>query len=247
MSSRRKRPAGWNSEAALAWVRGHAGATLSELCRAFETADCRGHALAYDVHVWRGTDAAFRAAFDEACPARHSGGGQALETEPGMEDWKVRWAEAYLETRDKIEASRLVGLSWAYVATYLTARQPRFDPSFKALVDQVESFFVASTESDLELATRIARDTADARTLGFLSLQKLERLFREKWGRNETVTHQGQVEHRHVVELRDAGRQVEQRSRFLFGSSRAAIAAPPLSVDLAPVAEVVTVEAEVVP
>lgn len=236
---KKKRPDGWTKEAALGWLSEHPGACLADLCRAFETPACRSHALAYDVHAWRGTDLEFRAAFDLACPARNPGFDHALEAEPGMEDWKVRWAEAYLSTRDKLEASRQVGVSWAYVRGYLAERTPRFDPHFRDLVHQVESHFIASAESDLELATRIARDTADARTLGDLSLKKLERLSREKWGRNETVTHQGTVEHRHVVELRDAARQVEERSRFLFGSRRPAeLPAPPVALDVVDVVPV---------
>ena len=243
MGQKRRRPDGWSPEGALEWLKGHSGASLAELCRAFETEECRAHALAYDVHVWRGTDADFRSAFDAACPSRNPGAGDALEAEPGLESWKVRWAEAYLATRDKIEASRMVGLSWAFVRPYLAERNARFDPHFKALVDQAESFFVASWESDLEHATRIARDTADARTLGFLSLQKLERTSREKWGRNETIRHEGAVEHKHVLELRNAARLVEERSKLLFADRQAeALPAKREEVELAQVVEAEVVE-----
>lgn len=223
---KRKRPEGWSKEAALEWARAHEGASLPDVARAFATGSCGWQPLAYDLHCFRGEDAEFREEFDRLIPESNRGHGQDLELEPGMEDWKIRWARAYLQREDKIAASAIVGMSWTAVQTHLRPRHRNFDPSFKELVDQVDGWFLASDEADLRLAQRIARDTADARTLGWLSLEVLGRRDRERWGKNETVRHEGSVEHRHVVEIQQAHAQVEQRFAHLFGKAPAQPALP---------------------
>jgi hypothetical protein len=231
MASRR-RPEGWSKESALEWARAHAGATLPDVARAFATAECSWQPLAYDLHCFRGEDPEFREEFDRLIPTTARGHAQELELEPGMDDWKVRWARAYLETEDKIEASGRVGLSWSTVQTYLRARHRNFDTHFKELHDQVESWFLASDEADLRVAARIARETADARTLAWISLERLGRLERKKWGKNETVTHEGSVEHRHVHEINLAHTQITERFAHLFGRPVAALPPPPTVITL---------------
>jgi hypothetical protein len=209
------------------------------VARAFSTADCSWQPLAYDLHCFRGEDPAFREEFDRLIPTSARGHGQDIEAEPGMDDWKIRWARAYLESEDKIEASARVGLSWSTVQTHLRARHRNFDPSFKELVDQVESWFIASDEADLRSAARIARETADARTLAWIALERLGRRDRTNWAKNETVTHEGGIEHRHVLEIKVAHELVSERFSKLFG--RPAPAAP-LALPTPPV--VITLPAE---
>lgn len=232
--AKRRRPESWSKETALEWAKAHEGSTLPDVARAFATADCSWQPLAYDLHCFRGEDAAFREEFDRLIPTSSRGHGQDLEVEPGMDDWKIRWARAYLESEDKIEASARVGLSWSTVQTYLRQRHRNFDPHFKDLHDQVESWFLASDEADLRFASRIARETADARTLAWISLERLGRLERKRWGKNETVTHEGSVEHRHVHEIHAAHAKVTERFAHLFGqsSARRSLSSPPAAITL---------------
>lgn len=229
---KKKRPANWSKEAALEWAKAHPGATLPDVARAFATAECPWPNLGYDLHCFRGEDAAFRAEFDQLVPLSNRGAGQDLDAPPDLDDWKLRWARHYLETEDKIEASARVGMSWSTVQTYLRPRHRNFDQGFKDLVDQVESWLVASDEADLRLAARIARDSADARTLAWIALERLGRVDREKWGKTETIHHKGEVEHRHVVELRDAGAELAKRTALLFAPR--ALPAPPVEITLPP-------------
>jgi len=232
--AKRRRPEGWSKEAALEWARAHEGATLPDVARAFATADCGWQPLAYDIHCFRGEDPAFREEFDRLIPTSSRGYGQDLEVEPGMDDWKIRWARHYLEDEDKISASAKVGLSWTTVQTYLRPRHRNFDPHFKALHDQVETWFLASDEADLRFAARIARETADARTLAWISLERLGRLDRKQWGKNETVTHEGSVEHRHIHEIHAAHARVSERFAHLLGrpAEQKAINPPPAAITL---------------
>lgn len=233
--AKKRRPEGWTKEAALEWAKAHPGSTLPDVARAFATADCSWQPLVYDLYCFRGEDPAWREEFDRIVPASTRGAGHDLELHEGMEDWKVRWALAYLEEEDKIAASARVGLSWTTVQTYLRSRHRNFDPHFKDLHDQVESFFIASDESDIRYAMRVARETADARTLGWLAFERLGRRDRERWGKNETVVHQGTVEHRHVVELQQAHKQVADRFSKLFAPRpAAALPVPPLTITLPP-------------
>lgn len=234
--AKRRRPDGWTKEAALEWARVHEGATLPDVARAFATADCSWQPLAYDLHCFRGEDPEFREEFDRLIPTTARGHGHDLELAPGLEDWKVRWARAYLESEDKIAASAQVGLSWSAVQTHLRPRHRNFDQHFKELHDQVESWFLASDEADLRFAARIARETADARTLAWISLERLGRLDRKQWAKNETVTHEGSVEHRHVHEIHAAHARISERFAHLLGQpateKRALPLPPPAAITL---------------
>lgn len=231
--AKRKRPAGWSKESALEWAKANSGASLPDLARAFATADCPWQHLAYDLHCFRGEDADWREQFDALIPLSNRGQGQELELEPGMEDWKRRWLYAYLETEDKIAASAEVGLSWSVVQTYLRPRHRNHDPAFRERFEQVESWFLASDEADLRHAARIARDTADARTLAWIALERLGRLDRKTWAKNEVVKVEGSVEHRHVIEIQAAHEVVAARYSKLFGRpAPAALPAPPAVITL---------------
>src|SRR5690606_37657195 len=128
-----------------------------------------------------------------------------------MEDWKRRWLRAYLESEDKIAASAAVGLSWSTVQTYLRPRHRNFDAMFREHCETVESFFLASDEADLRQAARIARDTADARTLAWIAFERLGRRDRENWAKNEVVKHEGKIEHEHTVKLEQAHGAMKER------------------------------------
>lgn len=231
--AKRRRPADWSKESALEWAKANAGASLPDLARAFATADCPWQHLAYDLHCFRGEDAAFREEFDALIPLSNRGQGQDLDLEPGMEDWKRRWLYAYLETEDAIAASAAVGLSWTTVQTHLKPRHRNHDPAFRERYDQVESWFLASDEADLRQAARIARDTADARTLAWIAFERLGRRDRERWAKNEVVKHEGSVEHRHVLEINAAHAAVSERFSKLFGRTpAAALPTPPAAITL---------------
>lgn len=231
--ARRRRPEGWSKESALEWARANSGASLPDLARAFSTADCPWQHLAYDLHCWRGESPPFRDEFDRLIPLSNRGQGQDLDLEPGMEDWKRRWLYAYLETEDKIAASAEVGLSWSVVQTHLRPRHANHDPAFRERFDQVESWFLASDEADLRIAARIARDTADARTLAWIAFERLGRRDRETWAKNEVVKHEGSVEHLHTHRIEAAHAATSERFSKLFGRrAPSSLQGPPAVITL---------------
>lgn len=222
----------------LDWCEAHPGAALGECCRAFENEDCPAYQLAHDVHRWRNSDDAFRLALDGMVKNEVRGADQELDAPlAGLEDWMLPWSKRYLETDgDKIEASRVVGLSWGYVQRFLRKSDRQlFSQHFADLKAQVDSYFLASAESDVSLGLRMARETGDARTLLFGALKVLEVRNPEVWGRQQTLKVEGSIEHKHIHEIRAAQAKVEERAAFLFAKrvnpQPAALPAPPLAID----------------
>lgn len=237
-----KPPPGWGPEMALSLARDNPGQALPFVLQriAGELEKCEWQRLVRDVFCWRAQDPAFAEQLVALEPKRDTS--SPLDVEPGMEEWKVRFAEVYLRERDRLEAARQVGLSWAHIRkTYLSSKSPSYDPFFAQLVNQVESYFIAGAEADVQLGIRIARETADAKTLIWGSLEWLRARSRRKWGKEQTIKHEGQVKHVHEHRVSRAIESAQERSKRLFG--RAAAALPP-AAERASIEKAITVKPE---
>lgn len=162
---------------------------------------CTGDALKHEVIRWRQSDEAFRKAYYSVA-GTDPGYAPRLEERPGMEDWKIRWCEAFIRSRKRRTACQDIGVSLTTVNDTLNPKRPQYDPSFVDLHAQAMAEVLGSYEADVEDGMQEAREQGDAKTMIFGGLEILSRLDRDKWARNERREVYGEVRHTHQLAAR---------------------------------------------
>lgn len=175
---------------------------------------CSGDALKHEVNRWRRDPEFTRAYYQVSGTVRHFS--PKLEDRPGMEDWKMRWCEAYLRTRKRLAACEEIGVALSTVRNVLDPKSTTYDQHFVDMVQEVEQNLIAGLEANVDDAIEMVRDSGDGKTLGFMSLEILSRLDRVKWARNENRFINGEITHTHQIAAKTeaavlAAAQISQR------------------------------------
>lgn len=233
------RPAGWGKEFVLEWLEYHPGANILPFLEriAADVDGCLGGTLYQEIARWRKKDPDFREKYRALMEGRHpaanndwSREAHLLETRPGMADWKLVAAFAYLRHKSKPIAANHAGISVSHLRNKLTQGGVDADEELIRLFDEVEQILLWAKEEDLEWAISEAKAQADARTVGQLALSVLERLDKGKWSKREEQhhVHSGTVVHQHVVEerQRQAMEAAATTSKRLFGPREEPAALP---------------------
>ena len=232
------RPEGWSAAEVLEWLRdnpqGQIGAFLE---RVADAGGITAKLLKKDIQEWKRRDPEFQAEYSRLMAERRTprgGGRQLLELTEGMEDWKVRWAIAYLELRSIPKACREVGVSVSHVYNLTRRGSSVFDQELAGLREQVESALLAHAEEAVWEALSIAREDGDAFVTAKVALDILQRLDKARWSQQQTVEHRGSVEHHHHVhiERREAAMlEAAKLSERLFREPPKRLSAPPVTLD----------------
>lgn len=233
------RPAGWGKEFVLEWLEYHPGANIQPFLGRIsaDVEGCVAGTLYTEIARWKKQDPDFREKYRALMEGRHPAANNdwaaeanLLETRPGMADWKLVAAFAYLRHKSRAIAANHAGISVSHLRNKLTKGGVDEDEELIRLFDEVEQILLWTKEADVEWAIEEAKAQADARTVGQIALAVLERLDKGKWSKREEQhhVHSGTVVHQHVVEerQRQAMAAAATTSKRLFGPREGPAALP---------------------
>lgn len=233
------RPSWWGPEPFLAWRAAHPLVRLDWQYQLWaDEWGCTKDSIIAEVRRWRKTLApytwkgveydSYEAALFSLDPAKRSG--EAIERGRGVEDplWRERFVVAYREeSYNRKTAAEKAGIPWETIRKKLKPGGSEYDPLLVALIeeedDAVRELARAGNATALKLASKLAVEQKDIRAVAVLakhSLDNLERLEPDKFGRYQKVEIQGRVTHALVNVREDALQRALQ-------VSQQAVALPP--------------------
>ena len=202
VSPRKQRPPYWSAEWFLKWRRENATTPITAQYQIWSMEWGTSPAsIAAEIRIWKNTIAGFRAKLGEidgrATDPDKANGHTLDDFTPG---WRERFCSYYrtgagVTAHHRKRSADAAGLSWETIRKKLYPKGSDYDPAFAALVEEIEAETTEDSRAGIKTALEIARDTEDARTLGKLSLDVLERREPNTWARNQKVTVEGTIFH----------------------------------------------------
>lgn len=202
---KKPRPKGWGPSLVLQWLEWNPAGSISGLINRLvkDTPGVTAPSLLRDIQNWRRDDKEFSASYKTLSESRRkSSPKQDLEMIPGLEDWSVQWALAYLEHRSFGEACRVVGVPINRVQNLTLRTSATHDPKLADLREQVERVILTVAEDAVWEALEIARLNQDSRNMSWIGLSILERLDKQRWSRQTNIEHSGTIQHQHEITVR---------------------------------------------
>jgi hypothetical protein len=237
----KSRPDFWSPEWLLEWRAGHPDTPIQAQYELWAGEwGTSVSSIKAEIRIWKKTIEGFSqqlAAIDPGSLVPQRASGHTLDDfTPG---WMERFCAEY-RSRSSVgfhhrkNAADAAGLAWETIRAKLNTKNANYDHVFAGLCEEIESETTEDARSGIKTALEIARDQDDARTLGKLSLDVLERREPGTWARNQKVTVEGTVFHAPANVRQAALGQAAQVSRGVVAVPNPALPehVDPVSVEI---------------
>ena len=237
----KSRPDFWNPAWLLEWRAAHPDTPISAQYELWATEwGTTVSSIRAEIRIWKRTVEGFSEQLVAIDPGSHvpqRANGNALDDfTPG---WMERFCAEY-RSRSSVgfhhrkNASDAAGLAWETIRAKLNPKNANYDPVFAAMCEEIESETTEDARSGIKTALELAKDQDDARTLGKLSLDVLERREPATWARNQKVTVEGTIFHAPASVRQAALGQAAQVSRAVVAVQNPALPehGEPLAVEI---------------
>jgi len=233
----KERPVGWGPDFVLGWLRENPEQTLAALLA--QVAPRCGptgvtvSALVAEVTRWRQQNREFGATLRQLQEERRPTDlpKYADRRDP---DWRLKWADCYLRTRNYTKAAEAAGLDRNTIWRKRKPGHPEFDEEFFNIYCGCQEALKEHYEDVLHWALEEAEFQGDARTVGNLALTILERVDKGKWTRAEDrnlSTTLNQNVHL-TVELGEGAQKALRHAEVLSDRLARAIGPGPAAIDV---------------
>lgn len=221
-----RRPKDWSPQWFLAYLVQHPEEPLTALYKKWaQEWGARQDLIARDVREWKRDVPGFDEAVKALRPAARTGGPKREETDP---DWRQRFCDCYRVTHNRKKAAEQAGLEWANIRAAFQPNSPKFDSVLYELAKEIEDETRELARGGIKTALELAEEMGDARTLGKLSLDVLERREPQDWSRHQVIQQQGTIFHIPLEGRRDA----VQRALVTSSQVVPALPAPPQTLEI---------------
>lgn len=216
------RPSFWTPAWYLEWRRANPAAKMTKVYAEWaETWGTTVNSITSEIHRWKKLEPGFRSALAAVAPrANYKKFNSAT-----LDDLKPTWRQDFLEAlRDergnkKAAAERIGGASlWQSIRQRLSKESPMYDQALSEIVALVEAELAEALRATIPKALEIATDGKDAKTMAWIAFRGLESLEPEKYGRQQTIRHEGRVIHEHRLQREKALEKAAGLSQKLFGA-----------------------------
>lgn len=232
-----RRPNGWGPQWFLAFLVQHPGEQLRDIYAGWaQEWGARQDLIVRDVRAWKQSEPGFEAALNALKGRTRAGAPKRDETDP---EWRERFLDAYRRTHNRKRAAEEVGLEWGYIRRLFQPSSPVYDAMLVEAAKEIEDETRELARGGIKSALEIAEEMGDARTLGKLSLDVLERRAPEEWSRHQVIQQAGTIFHVSIEGRRDA----LQRALVTSQNAVAALPAAPNAIPAVIEGELVKEEA----
>ncbi len=195
------RPASWSPQWLLAWRREHPDTPMSAQYSLWASQwGTTRDSIQAEIRIWKRTIPNFREdllAIDPGSSRPAKADGHHLDDfSPG---WMERFCSFYrtgsgVTAHHRKKSADAANLSWETIRKKLDPKSAEFDQAFADMVEQIEAETTEDARAGVKTALEMALDQDDARTLGKLSLDVLERRA-PGWERNQKLKVEGTIFH----------------------------------------------------
>lgn len=147
-------------------------------------------------------------------------------------DWRLRWAEVYLQTRSYAKAADAAGLDRKTCWRKRKVGNPEFDQEFYDVYCGCQEALKEHYEDVLHWSLEEAELQGDARTVGNLALSILERVDKGKWTRAEDRNISSTQNVNVTVELGAGAQKALRHAEVLSARLLRAIGPGPAAIDV---------------
>lgn len=228
-------PEGWGPEWLLAWRTEHPNVPMyaQYVLWASQWGTTRDGITA-QIRIWKRTVDGFREALAAIDPHSSVAPGPAHVLDDTDGAWRERFCGFYRIHHNRKRASEEAGLPWETVRKRLWSdpKNPEFDGVFYELCREIEAETAELARAGVKTAIELAAEEGDAKTLGKLSLDVLERREPRDWGRNQNVFIEAHVLHAPLPQRQAALGRALEVSRVVVDQQAAALRAEPEGVEI---------------
>lgn len=202
-------------------------------------------AITAELRIWKKTEPGFRDKLLALDPRSSHDLGPALVIDDTDGAWRERFCSFYRIHHNRKKAAEEAGLPWETIRKRLWQHpnNPEYDDLIWEMCREIEAETAELARAGVKTAIEIAAEEGDARTLGKLSLDVLERREPRDWGRNQNIFVEATVLHAPLQQRQAALGRALQVSRVVVEQEAAALRAEAEGIEIVD-AEVVDQNAE---
>lgn len=193
----RHRPGWWSPEGFLKWRSENLDAPLeAQYQRWADEWGTTRWSIKCEIRRWKGRIEGFRVRLREIDPASSVAKGLSLQDREGLETWQIDYLEALNEAEgDRRLACDIAGLSWETIRKKLSPVSADYDRALHEAVGRYDAELAERARAGVRDTLEMAYEQEDAKTLGRMSLEILERRDPANWSRHQVVGHHGVIQH----------------------------------------------------